>query len=144
MIRTGIKLLAVAILAALPANAHAQVKKSDSVVKVAVDAGKVSDAKTSEKPKSLDGEWTWTQKSAAGGHEVERRVKLTLKNGKLEGTVFGGQFGEMKVPDAEIVSGEFKDGRITFLTGTERTTKYENVVVEDSIKGTSEGTGRDG
>ena len=43
MIRTGIKLLAVAILAALPA--HAQVKKSDSVVKVEVDAGKIENEK---------------------------------------------------------------------------------------------------
>ena len=43
MIRTGITLLAVAILAALPA--HAQVKKSDSVVKVEVDAGKIENEK---------------------------------------------------------------------------------------------------
>lgn len=45
MIRTGITLLAVAILAALPADAHAQVKKSDSVVKVEVDAGKIENEK---------------------------------------------------------------------------------------------------
>lgn len=100
--------------------------------------------KSSEEPKSLDGEWTWTQGSTAGGRNVERRVKLTIKNGKVEGTVFGGQFGQSKVPDAAIVSGEFKNGRITFVTGNERTTKYEGVVEGDSIKGTIDGRGRDG
>ncbi|MEN9636081.1 MAG: disulfide bond corrector protein DsbC [Verrucomicrobiota bacterium] len=45
MIRTGITLLAVAILAAHPAVAHAQVKKSDSVVKIEVDAGKIENEK---------------------------------------------------------------------------------------------------
>jgi thiol:disulfide interchange protein len=46
MIRTGITtLLAVAILAALPADTHAQVKKSDSVVKVEVAAGKIENDK---------------------------------------------------------------------------------------------------
>ena len=45
MIRTGIKLLAVAILAVLPAQAHAQAKKSDSVVKVEVNAGKIENDK---------------------------------------------------------------------------------------------------
>lgn len=39
MVRTGIKLLAVAILAGLPA--HAQGNKSDSVVKVEVNPGKI-------------------------------------------------------------------------------------------------------
>ena len=73
-----------------------------------------------------------------------RRLKLALKNGKLEGTVFGGQFGQFKVADAEIASAEFKGGRITFVTGNERTTKYEGVVEGDSIKGTIDGTGRDG
>src|SRR4051794_18816136 len=45
MIRTGIRLLAFAILAALPAVSHAQVKKSDSVLKVEVDAGKIENDK---------------------------------------------------------------------------------------------------
>jgi thiol:disulfide interchange protein len=44
-VRTGIKLLAVAILAWLPAQAHAQVTKSDSVVKVEVDPGKIENDK---------------------------------------------------------------------------------------------------
>lgn len=118
-----------------------------------------SDAKTDEKPKvsaneagepqSLDGEWKWSQRSATGGNSVERRLKLTLKNGKLEGTLFGGQFGQFKIPDAEIAAGEFKDGRITFdinskTGGNDRTTKYEGVVEGNAIKGTIEGPGRDG
>ncbi|MEN9636082.1 MAG: hypothetical protein RL077_4486 [Verrucomicrobiota bacterium] len=100
--------------------------------------------KSSEDAKSLVGDWKWSQQSAAGGSPVERRFKLTLNNGKLEGTVFGGQFGQFKVADAEIASAEFKGGRITFVTGNERTTKYEGVVEGDSIKGTIDGTGRDG
>jgi len=100
-------------------------------------------------PKSVDGEWKWDQKRAAGSNAVERRLKLTIKNGKLEGTVFGGQFGQFKIADAEISSGEFKNGRITFLIATktgdkERMTKYEGVVEGNSIKGTYERLGRDG
>jgi thiol:disulfide interchange protein len=45
MIRTGTKLLAVAILAWLPAQAHAEVTKSDSVVKIEVDPGKIENDK---------------------------------------------------------------------------------------------------
>lgn len=46
MVRTGIKLLAVAMLAGLPAHAHAQgIIKSDSVVKVEVDPGKIENDK---------------------------------------------------------------------------------------------------
>jgi len=44
-VRTGIKLLAVAVLAGLPAHVHAQAKKSDSVVKVEVDPGKIENDK---------------------------------------------------------------------------------------------------
>jgi len=63
--------------------------------------------------------------------------------------VFGGQFGQFTIPDAEIASGEFKDGRITFVIATttgdkERMTKYEGVVEGNSINGTTEGPGRDG
>jgi hypothetical protein len=105
--------------------------------------------KSSGEPMSLDGDWKWSQRSPTGGNAVERRLKLSLKNGKLEGKVFGGQFGQFKIADAEIVSGEFKDGRITFVIATktgdkERTTKYEGVVEGNSIKGTIEGPGRDG
>jgi len=43
MIRTGIALLAVAAVAALPAAARAQAKKSGSVVKIEATAGKIDD-----------------------------------------------------------------------------------------------------
>lgn len=128
--------------------------KTDKKPKVsASEADRSAAAETSRKssgePKSLDGDWKWSQRSPTGGNAVERRLKLSLKNGKLEGTVFGGQFGQFKIADAEIVSGEFKDGRITFVIATktgdkERTTKYEGVVEGNSIKGTIEGPGRDG
>jgi hypothetical protein len=98
---------------------------------------------SSEQLKAVVGEWKWTQQSSAGGG-VDRRLTLALKDGKLAGTVFGGQFGEFKVPDAPITSAEFADGRITLVAGNERTTTYEGVVSGDLIKGTSEGTGRDG
>ena len=101
-------------------------------------------ANSTEEAKKLVGEWKWTQQSASGGSGADRRLKFTLENGKLGGTVFGGEFGQFKIADAEIRSAEFKDGRITFETGNERTTKYEGVVQGDSIKGHSDGTGRDG
>jgi len=43
--RTGMQLLFVAILAGLPVLAHAQATKSDSVVKVEVDPGKIENDK---------------------------------------------------------------------------------------------------
>ena len=44
MIRTGVALLAVVALAALPATARAQVKKSGDVVKIEATAGKIDDS----------------------------------------------------------------------------------------------------
>jgi DsbC/DsbD-like thiol-disulfide interchange protein len=44
MIRTGIALLAVAAVAALPAAARAQAKKSGDVVKIEATAGKIDDS----------------------------------------------------------------------------------------------------
>jgi thiol:disulfide interchange protein len=45
IVRTGTKLLAVAALVGLPVHAHAQVTKSDSVVKIEVDPGKIENDK---------------------------------------------------------------------------------------------------
>lgn len=45
MVRTGIALFAAGLLAVLPAAAHAQVKKSDSVVKITATAGKIENDK---------------------------------------------------------------------------------------------------
>jgi len=111
-----------------------------------VAAARSAAAKTPsiEELKPLVGEWKWTQKSADGNSEVDRRFKLTLNNGKLGGTIFGGEFGQFKIADLEIASAEFNDGHITLVTDNGRTTTYEGVVQGDSIKGTSIGTGRDG
>jgi hypothetical protein len=111
-----------------------------------VAAVKSAPAKTAsiEELKPLVGEWKWTQKSADGSSEVDRRFKLTLNNGKLGGTVFGGEFGQFKIADLEIASAEFDNGHITLTTDNGRTTTYEGVFQGDSIKGTSIGTGRDG
>ena len=97
MIRTGIKLLAVAILAVLPAHAHAQVKKSDSVVKVEVDAGAIeNDKQTVKLTLIIEKEWHLyanqigqenlaiaTEVTISGKTEPQS-VKISYPPGKLE------------------------------------------------------------
>ena len=101
MIRTGIKLLAVAILSALPANA--QVKKSDSVVKIAVDAGKIENEKqTVTLTLAIEKGWHLyanqigqenlaiaTEVTISGKTKPEA-VKVTYPPGKLEENSFVG------------------------------------------------------
>src|SRR5436309_2865308 len=103
MIRTGITLLAVAILAALPADAHAQAKKSDSVVKVEVDAGKIENEKQTvtltlaiEKGYHLYANQIGQENIAIAtevtisGQTKPKTVKITYPPGKLEVNSFVG------------------------------------------------------
>lgn len=70
------------------------------------------------------GTWKWTSKF--GKNEVERTMKLELKDGKLTGTVTGGG----KTPtDTKIEEASYKDGELKFNVTTERggnkiTSKY--------------------
>jgi hypothetical protein len=80
---------------------------------------------------------TWKWKTKFGKNEVERTMKLELKDGKLIGTVSG---GGKAATDTKIEDGTFKDGELSFNVTTERkgnkvTTKYTGKVDEDTIKG---------
>jgi hypothetical protein len=91
------------------------------------------------------GTWTWKTKFGKDGKEVERTMKLELKDGKLTGTVSGG-FGGGKAGgkgggDSKIEDGKFKDDEISFTVTRERgdtkiVTKYSGKVTADTIKGT--------
>lgn len=98
------------------------------------------------------GTWKWTTKF--GEKEIERTMKLELKDGKVTGTVSGGfgggggkggkgKGGEKGKGggDSKIEDGMFKDGTLTFSVIRERgdtktVTKYEAKVTDDTIKGT--------
>src|SRR5947209_5411489 len=103
IVRTGTKLLAYAILAVLPAIAHAQIKKSDSVVKVAVDPGKIeNERQTVTLTLAIEKGWHIyanqigqenlaipTEVSISGKTKPEA-VKVTYPPGKLEENAFVG------------------------------------------------------
>jgi hypothetical protein len=86
------------------------------------------------------GTWKWTSKF--GDKEVERTMKLELKDGKLTGTVSGGGKGGGKGGgDSKIEDGKFKDGELSFSVTRERgdmkiVSKYSGKVSDDTIKGT--------
>ena len=85
------------------------------------------------------GTWKWTTKF--GEKEVERSMKLELKDGKLTGTVAGGGGkGGGKGTDSKIEDGKFKDGELSFSVTRERggnkiVSKYSGKVSDDTIKG---------
>lgn len=95
------------------------------------------------------GTWKWTQQGRNGGSGFEQTLKLELKDGKLTGTMLGGQTPRGTMPDVAIGDASFKDGAIAFsitreFNGNKMVFKYEGKLEGDTIKGTSERPGRDG
>jgi hypothetical protein len=83
------------------------------------------------------GTWKWKTKFGKDGKEIERTMKLELKDGKLTGTVSGGGKGG----DSKIEDGKFKDGELSFTVTRERgdmkfVSKYSGKLSDDTIKGT--------
>lgn len=86
------------------------------------------------------GTWKWSQ-PGRGGNPQEVTAKLDLKDGKLTGTVVGGQGPQGQMPDVAIGDATFKDGMIAFtvtreFNGQKRVAKYQGKLEGDSIKGT--------
>jgi hypothetical protein len=90
---------------------------------------------------------TWTWKTKFGDKEVERTMKLELKDGKLTGTVsgFGGKGGkggkgggDSKIEDAKYDKDkdEFSFSVTREFGGNKVVTKYTGKVSGDTIKGT--------
>jgi hypothetical protein len=98
---------------------------------------------------SPTGTWKWTSQGRNGGAGIEQTLKLELKDGALSGTMAGGEFNGNKIPDVAIGDASFKDGTVAFsvtreFNGNKRTSKYSGKLDGDTIKGSSERTGRDG
>ena len=88
------------------------------------------------------GTWVYeTKRKGKDGNEtvVKTTLKLTLKDGKLDGTVtsnFGGKANDTKIED-----GKFDKGEISFTVNrefgkTKFSSKYNGKVDGDTIKGT--------
>jgi len=83
------------------------------------------------------GSWKWTQEGRGGPQDMT--AKIEFKDGKVTGTVSGGQAPEPAV----IGDGTFKDGMISFtvtreFNGNKRVTKYSGKLEGESIKGSLE------
>lgn len=83
------------------------------------------------------GNWKWSQQGRNGAQEMT--AKFDLKDGKLTGTVSGGQAPE----PVAIGDATFKDGTISFTTtrefnGQKRVTKYQGKLEGETIKGSVE------
>ena len=88
------------------------------------------------------GIWKWTL-PGRDGQPREFTLKLELKDGQLTGSMSGFR-GETSLSDAS-----FKDDQIAFsvvreFNGNKLETKYQGKLDGDTLKGSSEGTGRDG
>lgn len=95
------------------------------------------------------GTWKWTQQGRNGGQSFEQTLKLDYKDGKLTGTLLGGQGPRGQMPDVEIGDASFKDETVAFtVTRTfnenKFVVKYGGKLDGDTIKGSSERPGRDG
>jgi hypothetical protein len=88
------------------------------------------------------GIWKWTL-PGRDGQPREFTLKLELKDGQLTGSMSGFR-GETSLSDAS-----FKDDQIAFsvvreFNGNKVATKYQGKLDGDTLKGSSEGPGRDG
>jgi hypothetical protein len=88
------------------------------------------------------GTWKWTV-PGRDGQPREFTLKLELKDGQLTGSMSGFR-GETPLSDVS-----FKDDQIAFsvvreFNGNKFETKYQGKLDGDTLKGSSEGTGRDG
>lgn len=88
------------------------------------------------------GTWKWSV-PGRDGQPREVTLKLELKDGLLTGSMSGFR-GETPISDAS-----FKDDQIAFsvvreFNGNKLETKYQGKLDGDTLKGSSEGTGRDG
>jgi hypothetical protein len=97
---------------------------------------------------SPTGTWTWKQ-SGRDGASYEQTLQLAYTDGKLTGTLLGGQRPQGAMPDVAIQDGTFQNGTVAFsvareFNGNRFVTKYEGKLDGDTITGTSERPGRDG
>jgi hypothetical protein len=88
------------------------------------------------------GTWKWSV-PGRDGQPREFTLKLELKDGQLSGIMSGFR------GDTPITNAAFKDDQVAFtvvreFNGNRVETKYQGKLEGDTIKGSSEGPGRDG
>jgi hypothetical protein len=79
---------------------------------------------------------TWTVKAKLGKRDIESKLVLENKDGKVTGTISAAKGGDAKIED-----GTFKDGTLKFSVTREVkemkiVTKYEAKIDGDTMKGT--------
>lgn len=97
---------------------------------------------------SPTGTWTWGQQGR-DGTTFEQTLTLEYVDGKLTGTLLGGQRPQGQMPDTAIGDGSFNQGAISFtvtreFNGNHFVIKYEGRLDGDKIAGSIERPGRDG
>lgn len=107
-----------------------------------------SAASTKSASSSPTGTWTWSQ-TGRDGTAWEQTLKLDYADGTLKGTVLGSQRGDRQIPDIALSDASFQDGVVAFsikreFNGNSIVVKYQGKLDGDTIKGTTERTGRDG
>ena len=89
------------------------------------------------------GTWTWSQPGRNGGQDREMTLKLKVEDGKLTGTLSGGQ-NEAKIEHGKVSGDEISFDVTRERNGNSFTTKYKGKVSADTITGKVEMAGRDG
>ena len=97
---------------------------------------------------SPTGTWTWGQQGR-DGTTFEQTLTLEYVDGKLTGTLHGGQRPQGQMPDIAIGAASFNQGAISFtvtreFNGNQFVIKYEGHLDGDKIDGSIERPGRDG
>jgi hypothetical protein len=97
---------------------------------------------------SPTGTWTWGQQGR-DGTTFEQTLTLEYVDGKLTGTLLGGQRPQGQMPDIAIGDASFNKGALSFtvtreFNGNQFVIKYEGRLAGDKIDGTIERPGRDG
>jgi len=87
------------------------------------------------------GTWKWTTPSPNG--DIETRLKLEVKDGKLAGA-YSNQFGDTEISGASLQDDVIAFDVVRDLGGKKYVVKYHGKLEGDTIKGTLEAPGHDG
>jgi hypothetical protein len=103
----------------------------------------VAATRADDKKADPAGTYTWSVPGRNGGPDREMTLKLKVEDGKLMGTVSGGQ-NETKIEHGKISGDEVSFDVTRERNGNSFTTKYKGKVTADAITGKIEMPGRDG
>src|SRR3954463_13910756 len=87
------------------------------------------------------GTWRWTTHSPNG--DIETKLKLEAKDGKLSGA-YSNQFGDTAISSASLEDDVISFDVVRDLGGKKYVVKYHGKIEGDTIRGTIEAPGHDG